>query len=301
MLDFLQAQGDSRKMQVVYNTVFGKLWENRGNLEDEEGMLARREEYPAELPEGVLVLTCGIDTQDDRLEYEVVGHGHFDESWGIEKGIIMGRPDSDETWAALDDVLDKVYHFEDGLGLKLSMSFMDEGGHFTQEVRQRCQERIGKKLFCIKGLVGQDRPYTTPPKRMKIVINGAHVGGCWQYQIGVDAGKQRIMDNLRAKEPGPRYCHFPKRDDYGPGYFAGLLSERLVYDEKSARHPWKWDKIPGHERNEVLDCRNYANAAFKVLPKDLDAIDRRLKAARGKAVTGTNIEPPHPPAVRSRV
>ena len=47
MLDFLQAQGDSRKMQVVYNTVFGKLWENRGNLEDEEGMLARREEYPA--------------------------------------------------------------------------------------------------------------------------------------------------------------------------------------------------------------------------------------------------------------
>ena len=235
----------------------------------------------------------------------MVGHGHFDESWGIEKGIIMGRPDSDETWAALDDVLDKVYRFEDGLGLKLSMSFMDEGGHFTQEVRQRCQERIGKKLFCIKGLVGQDRPYTTPPKRMKIVINGAHVGGCWQYQIGVDAGKQRIMDNLRAKEPGPRYCHFPKRDDYGPGYFAGLLSERLVYDEKAARHPWKGDKIPGHERNEVLDCRNYANAAFKALPKDLDAIDRRLKEARAQKVSGAapvDIPPAaRPPAPRSRV
>ncbi|MEY8313262.1 terminase gpA endonuclease subunit [Oscillospiraceae bacterium 42-9] len=305
VLDFLQAQGDSRKMQVVYNTVFGKLWENRGDLEDEEGMLARREEYPAELPEGVLVLTCGIDTQDDRLEYEVVGHGHFDESWGIEKGIIMGRPDSDETWAALDDVLDKVYHFEDGLGLKLSMSFMDEGGHFTQEVRQRCQERIGKKLFCIKGLVGQDRPYTTPPKRMKIVINGAHVGGCWQYQIGVDAGKQRIMDNLRAKEPGPRHCHFPKRDDYGPGYFSGLLSEHLVFDEKSVRHPWKWEKIPGHERNEVLDCRNYANAAFKVLPKDLDAIHRRLNEARARKAPGAALvdTPPtaRPPAPRSRV
>ena len=80
------------------------------------------------------------------------------------------------------------------------------------------------------------------------------------------------MDDLRVKEPGPRCCHFPKRDDYGPGYFAGLLSEHLVYDEKSARHPWKWEKIPGHERNEVLDCRNYANAAFKALPKDLDAI-----------------------------
>ena len=38
----------------------------------------------------------------------------------------------------------------------------------------------------------------------------------------------------------------------------------------------------GHERNEALDCRNYALAAFKALPKNLDAIDRQLKTARGQ-------------------
>ncbi len=96
-------------MQVAYNTIFGRLRENRGGLGDAEGLMARRDEYLAELPEGALVLTCGIDTQDGRLEYEAVGYGHFNESWGIEKGIIMGRPDSDETWAKLDDVLDKEY------------------------------------------------------------------------------------------------------------------------------------------------------------------------------------------------
>lgn len=73
-------------MQVVYNTCFGELWEDRGDLEDEDSLMARREEYPAELPEGVLVLTAGVDTQDDRMEYEIVGHGHFGETWGIEKG-----------------------------------------------------------------------------------------------------------------------------------------------------------------------------------------------------------------------
>ena len=78
-------------MQVVYNTCFGELWEDRGDLEDEDSLMARREEYPAELPEGVLVLTAGVDTQDDRMEYEIVGHGHFGETWGIEKGIVMGR------------------------------------------------------------------------------------------------------------------------------------------------------------------------------------------------------------------
>lgn len=117
---------------------------------------------------------------------------------------------------------------------------------------------------------------------MKITVQNRYIGMCWQYQLGVDAGKQIIMDDLKVQEPGPRYCHFPRRDDYGLGYFNGLLSEHLIYKE-GHRNPWQWDKISGHERNEPLDCRNYAIAAYKVLPKDLDAIDRALKRLRGKA------------------
>ena len=55
ILKYLNAIGSTRKMQVVYNTCFGELWEDRGDLEDEDSLMARREEYPAELPEGVLV------------------------------------------------------------------------------------------------------------------------------------------------------------------------------------------------------------------------------------------------------
>lgn len=281
ILKYLEAIGNSRKMQVVYNTCFGELWEDRGDLQDEDSLMARREEYHAELPDGVLVLTAGVDTQDDRMEYEIIGHGHFGETWGIEKGLIMGRPDDDATWTKLDEmVFDRVLHFENGIGLKMSMSFVDEGGHFTQDVRLRCRERIGKKVFCIKGMSGPDKPYTAPPKQMKIAVKGRTVGKCWQYQLGVDAGKQIIMDNLAVQTPGSKYCHFPRRDDYGSAYFAGLLSERLVY-KQNKRQPWQWEKIPGHERNEVLDCRNYAMAAFKALPADLDKIDRKLKEMSG--------------------
>lgn len=275
IMEYLYAIGNSKKLQVVYNTRFGELWEDRGDLEDEDSVMARREIYEAELPEGVLVLTCGVDTQDDRLEFEVVGHGHFGESWGIKKGIIMGRPDNPEVWAQLDDIIDKVYYFESGAGLKISMTFVDEGGHFTQEVRYHCRERLGKKVFAIKGRGGDGVPYTSPPKKQKIVIKGKALGTCWQYTIGVDAGKQIIMDNLRVQSPGAKYCHFPKRDDYGSAYFKGLLSERLVY-KPERKNPWLWEKIPGHERNEALDCRNYALAAFKALPIDLDAIAQRL-------------------------
>ena len=298
ILAYLYAIGDTRKLQVVYNTRFGDLWEDRGDLEDEDSLMQRREEYPAELPDGVMVLTCGVDTQDDRLEYEVVGWGHFSESWGIEKGIIMGRPDDDAVWSKLDDVIDRVYHFADGLGLKVSMTFVDEGGHFTQEVRLQCRARIGKKVFAIKGRGGQNVSYTAPPKKQKIVINKTLVGTCWQYEIGVDSGKQIIMDNLRVQTHGGKYCHFPKRDDYGSAYFKGLLSEHLVY-KAGRKQPWQWEKIPGHERNEPLDLRNYAQAAFKALPADLDAIDRRLKAAR-KELPPTPVATPSAPNVQKR-
>ena len=311
VLKYLNAIGSTKKMQVVYNTCFGEPWEDRGDIEDEDSLLARREDYgkddngePVELPQGVLVLTAGVDTQDDRMEYEIVGHGHFGETWGIEKGIVMGRPDDDSTWNKLDEmVFDRVLRFQNGVGLRVSMSFVDEGGHFTQDVRLQCRARIGKKVFCIKGMPGQDKPYTAPPKKQKIIVRQIAVGTCWQYQIGVDSGKEIIMDNLRVQTPGAKYCHFPKRDDYGSAYFAGLLSETKVYDPNK-KQPWSWKKIPGHERNEPLDCRNYANAAFRALPKNLDEIDRQLKAAAGQrtpAPPSTGIAPPkHRPTARSK-
>lgn len=311
VLKYLNALGSTKKMQVVFNTCFGEPWEDRGDIEDEDSLLARREDYgkdkngeAVELPPGVLVLTAGVDTQDDRMEYEIVGHGFFGETWGIEKGIVMGRPDDDATWNKLDEVVfDRVMRFENGVGLRVSMSFVDEGGHFTQSVRAQCNARISKKVFCIKGMPGQDKPYISPPKKQKIFVNQIAVGTCWQYQLGVDSGKEIIMDNLRVQTPGQKYCHFPKRDDYGSAYFAGLLSETKVYDPNK-KQPWSWKKIPGHERNEPLDCRNYALAAFKALPKNLDEIDRQIKAASGVRVPAppsANITPPkRRPAQRSR-
>ncbi|MBQ8208103.1 MAG: phage terminase large subunit family protein, partial [Clostridia bacterium] len=217
-----------------------------------------------------------------RLEYEVVGYRHFGESWGIKKGIIMGRPDTDAVWNELDTVIDHIYRYKSGTGLKISTTFVDEGGHFTNEVRQKCRERLGKKVFPIKGK-GGDVPYTSPPKKQKIVIGGRFIGTCWWYQLGVDSGKHIIMANLRVQEPGGKYCHFPLRDDYGPAYFKSLLSEANVYDQKTKKFVWK--KIPGHERNEALDCRNYANAAERTLSPDYDALERRLRGNSHAAVS----------------
>lgn len=279
ILQFLQAGTDSAKLQVVYNTQFGELWEERGDMASEDDVMARREVYEAEVPDGVLLLTCGVDTQDDRLEYEVVGHRRFGETWGIKKGVILGRPDTEEVWERLDEVLSHKYKFKSGVSLQISLTFIDEGGHFTQEVRQHCLARQYDHVFAIKGANRPDIPYTAPPKKQKIVVNGKVIGQVWVYEIGVNAGKQKIVDNLRVQSPGANYCHFPLRDDYGKQFFKQLMSEHLAYVPK-LKHPWQWQKIPGHERNEAFDIRNYNLAACEILSPDWDAIEQKIRTAK---------------------
>lgn len=283
---FLIARKDPQRLKVVYNTMLGELWEDRGDLEDEDTMLARREDYgtredgtPVELPKGVLVLTCGVDTQDDRLEYEVVGHGHYGETWGIKKGIIMGDPGYDEPWERLDEVVSHIYKFKDGTGLTISMTFVDSGGHKTQHVYNQCRARLQRRVFAIKGQGGDGVPYTKPPSKVKIVVGGKTIGQTWLYSIGVDAGKADIMGALKVQEPGPKYCHFPKGIErgYDNAFFNGLLSEKLEMKTERGRTRWAWVKLPGHERNEALDCRNYALAALRVLDPDMDKVEARLR------------------------
>lgn len=279
VLRFLEAKDDPEKLKTVYNTLFGELWEDRGDLEDEDEMMARREKYDADLPDGVLCLTCGVDTQDNRLEYEVVGYGLNGENWGIEKGIIMGKPSDMDVWERLDGIIDRSYYFKNEKALKISLTFVDSGGHYTQEVYEQCNKRINKRVFAIKGKGGEGIPFTSPPSKVNIVKDNRVVGKAWLYNLGVDAGKERIMSGLKVKkqedgERSPRYSHFPLNEErgYDSNYFSGLLSEKMTYKDGK----WKWEKLPGHNRNEALDCRNYANAAFRALNPNLDAIYRKL-------------------------
>ena len=277
ILDVIQNENDPEKLKAVYNTKLGKLWEHRDVNQTDEELLERLEDYGAELPDGVLCLTCGVDTQDDRLEYEVVGWGKHGESWGIKKGYILSAPDLPETWERLDDVIDRNYKFKNGQALAIGITLIDSGGHFTQTVYEQCRRRKEKRVFAIKGRGGEGIPIVSPAKRVAIRDNKRVT--CWLYSLGVDAGKATIYANIQVQTPGPKYCHFPNGDDrgYDINYFNGLISERMVKQKTVSGFKWKWEKLPGHRRNEALDCRNYALAGVKILDPDFDALARRLK------------------------
>lgn len=135
------------------------------------------------------------------------------------------------------------------------------------------------RLPPIKGKGGDGIPFVSPPKQTKITIKGKYIGQVWLYSLGVDAGKATIMSSLKVQEAGPKFCHFPRAEEagYDGAFFAGLLSEKLTLARTKAGTVWRWEKLPGHQRNEALDCRNYALAGLKIIDPDMEAAERRLK------------------------
>jgi len=268
-LEFLNAHDDPELLKVFFNTVLGETWELKDRSGAPESMLSRREVYEAEVPSGVLILTMGVDTQDNRLEYEVVGWGRDEQSWGIEKGVIPGRADESKVWEGLDDLLDREWKLASGMKLRILATFMDSGGHFTQEVYRECAKRESRHVWAVKG-EGGDKPYVRPMKR------NTEASKAMRFIVGVDSGKEAIMYSASLPEPGPKYMHFPKQREcgYDIEFFRGLLSEKMVLHRKQGRQTISWEKI--YERNEPLDCRNYARAAFRYFNWNFDKIERML-------------------------
>lgn len=273
MREWLEAKGDPEREKVIMNTVFGESYKQKGAFEDEQIFLRRRESYGAELPNGVLLLTAAIDTQDNRLEYEVVGWGKEEECWGIRKGIVLGAPNQDRTWKEIDNILDKTYHFADGKGLKVVRTFIDSGGHYTSDVYNYCQKNFHKQRFAIKGRGGPGIP-------LIYKIAKANNAKAPLILLGVDDGKQQIMDRLSIDSPGPLYFHFPQDEGikelsnrgYDDLYFKGIISEhKKVYKRNGVlREVWETTK---NVRNEPLDLRNYNLACMKSLKPDWDKLE----------------------------
>ena len=295
---FLHAGKDPERLQVFYNTILGETWEMRDHSGRPEKMHQRREHYNAEVPTGTLVLTMGIDTQDNRLEYEVVGWSRDEESWGISRGIIPGRADAPGVWEEVDALLDREWMMKNGMAMRILATFIDSGGHFTDEVYDACAKRAHKRCWPVKGEGGEGKPYV----RMMKTMAGKKTGktSAVGFIVGVDGGKEAIMHASTIEKAGPKFMHFPI--DYRCGYdlefFKGLISERMVIHRSRGKSSIVWEKT--YDRNEPLDCRNYARAAFKYFNWNFDRYEKALNGETESApITKAQAEKKKPKRVIS--
>lgn len=266
--EFLKAKKDKELLKVFVNTYLGESWEeDEGEKMEDEQLFKRRERYHCEVPEGVLLLTAGVDVQDDRLEVEVVGWSHGFESWGIYYKVFIGDPGDTDVWNRLDDFLLRPFYYESGEGICIASVCVDSGGHYTTETYKFTKPRENRRVFSIKGVGGYGKPFigtVTKNNNEKARL----------LSLGVDSGKEKIYSRLKVEFEGPKYCHFPIEDDrgYNEQYFKSLCSEKRVTRLHKGIKRFEWKKIT--KRNEGLDLRNYAMAAAEILDPDFEVLER---------------------------
>lgn len=261
--EFLAAKKDPMRLKTFVNTFLGETWEDQGEGVDDVELAKRREDYE-DMPDQVVMLTAGVDVQDDRLEVEVVGWGAGEESWSIDYRVLHGDPSSPQLWQQLDEVLLRTFEHPIGKPMIIRSTCVDSGGHHTRAVYNYAKTRAGHRVFAIKGVGGEGKPIVGRPSKNNI-------GKVPLYPVGVDTAKEMFYARLRMEEPGPGYCHFHERLD--DEHFRQLTAEKQVirYHKGYPKRGW----IKTRTRNEALDVRVYAIAALAILNVNLDNIAKR--------------------------
>lgn len=256
--EWLEVKDDPLMRQTFINLVLGETYEDRGDRALQEDRLAARcEVWGAEVPDGVAVITVGVDTQGDRFECEVVGWGANEESWSIDFEVIEGDMETPEPWNRLDAYLQRIWYRADGRPFEVMAACHDSGGNHTNKVYNFAKERLGRRIWAIKGesAVGGKRspvwPTKIPSRRNKASFR--------PVIIGVNAAKDSVRSRLHLVDHGPGYMHFPTDRDIN--YFAQLTAERSVLKTSGGQRYRVWELPPGRA-NEALDCRVYAYAAL---------------------------------------
>ena len=274
--EFYSVKKNPEQLRVWTNTYLGQPFEDAGEQVD-DFMLAERREGMPYVPDDVVLLTAGVDVQDNRLEISIIGFGRDDESYVIDHVTLYGDPSTPQLWTNLDSNLNRQFETESGRQIAIRGACVDSGGHFTNSVYAYCKKNQGRRIFAIKGVGGEGKPMIGRPSKNNIAK-------CPLFPVGVNTAKDLVFARMKIQEPGPGYIHFS--DVLNEEYFRQLTAEKVITRFHKGFKKRVFEKI--RPRNEALDCMVYALAAYGILGVDVNSFaDRAQKQEVKSAETAT--------------
>jgi phage terminase large subunit GpA-like protein len=269
--DFLRAKSDAPALKAFVNTRLAETWEeDYAAAVSADGLMTKRLAYESgTCPDGVVLLTCGVDVQDNRLAVSVWGWGEGETGWMIWHQELMGDPTQTEVWGQLDQVLVTEWATAGGKSLKVSQVAVDSGGHCTHEVYRYVRDRVRQNVVAIKGSSRRNSPAVGKGSKVDVSWQGRVLKrGVTLYQLGTDTIKTTLFGRLRHNEAGGiGTLYFGMAAD--EEYFRQLTSERQALRYHRGFPIREWVKKAG-DRNEALDCVVYAYAAMLLFSRRMN-------------------------------
>lgn len=253
-----EAQNDPARLKTFTNDRLAEPWEDAAMRAVRHNAIADRAE-PYQLrtaPMGVLVITAGVDTQDNRLAVQIVGWGVGMAFWVLDYIELPGDPADEAVWVALTELLNTPIQHACGALMVIEAYAHDMGGHRTEAVKHYVRQRRVRRPMAIFGATANNAPILSKGKMADVDWRGRlDKRGVLTYQVGTVAAKHWLYGRLSTdaeKKPDARLTHFS--DQLEPSFFTGLVSE--TYNPAKNR----FDKRRG-ARNEPLDTWVYAYVA----------------------------------------
>lgn len=267
--EFIAAKNDPARLKEWVNTVLAETWEEAYSSKIESSVVSERAEpYKVlTIPSGGLILTAGVDVQDNRIAVKVKAWGENEESWLVNWMEIYGDPsDLSPTgvWAQVDSVLKQTYKHENGKDMKVRAAAVDTGGHYTHETYVFCRQQKPYGVIAIKGSSMSGKPILGKPSRQDINYKNQVIkNGVDLWMVGTDTAKAVIYGRLKlGKDGGQGAMHFPL--GLSEEYYSQLTSEKQVTKYINGFPKRVWVK-KDNARNEALDCEVYSYAALQYL------------------------------------
>lgn len=294
--EFFKAKGDKEKLQTFVNTKLGQPWDNdNGERLEWEELAKRREMYPSgKVPNWVVYLTAGIDTQDDRYEGRIWGWGAGKEAALIDRFILYGDPASQVLKDKVAERIAQSYARADGVVLNIGVAGWDSGGHYTDDVYAMSKKLGLMRVIPLKGANVYGKPIANFPRKRT-------AKGVYLTEVGTDNAKELLMSMLRiapdvdVRKPGA--IHFPLNEAVCDDVeLQQLTSERKVPVRDKGRVIYKWSA--GKRRNEALDCFVYALAALYIAIEKFGINLDKLSQVTPIAISSDQPKEPKPKAVK---
>lgn len=251
-----QQEGRNEKMQAFTNTTLGLAHDGNTESLDADDLQQRGEPFKLqEVPRDCLLLLCGIDTQDNRLECGVWGYGLGGEMWTIDHHVIHGNPAQQQIWDEAEEWYRSTkYPHPSGKPMRIYAGAIDSGGHHADAVYAFSHKLKALRMHAVKGYNGRERSIDQSNSRVGYRWNGRiEKAGPVLWQVGTALAKDRMHSRLEVTEPGPGYVHLS--DELTEEWFKQMAGQQRTVKRTPTGSVTKWtDK---RKRIEVWDCATY--------------------------------------------
>ena len=279
---FLLGKKEPSEMKVFVNNVKAETWEQvKIESIDQLAIKKTAHEYSLDkLPEGVGLITAGIDTHPNLIDILVRGWGRGQESWVLDWVSIDGDANMESTWDRVYQNLCKEYEHHTGIMLPISAVAIDSGGHNTQAVYDFVRPLFSENIIAIKGIGTVGYPTIGKPSRpdetdVLVYPVGSHTTKSRLFRSIAESIKfyQKIEKAKKEGEKdipefeGPGICHFHK--DLPAGFFKEMSSPRAIRRKFNGQMRTIIE-APDGAADHAFDCARYAAAALYWLKIDLD-------------------------------